>query len=606
MNGIEWISGRPWDAMDLVHWFFDNDTAALKAVRASSGPLSALISQTAKSIECKPGAIINAASCALALVNRNGEIVLRTPQFAEAGIGDLLDMGEFEALNDSVSFAKMDVDKGARFVFLARSTVFQDVALPNTWRNAIKADDYLAILPFFRSENVLRYACYSAGLNDTQTKVVVASIRAGNAKAGAALAGISHQRARALISQALTVTGHTNFAGLVRRLATLSIGLLPNIVDFEDLVRSIWGLSERQVSLMALIATGVRRKEAAAALGISEAVAKKEMGVVYQTLGLETATDLSLFFSEHLLLSLLGGESVSIREVADLQSEPLSFVRRPDGSLIAISDYGPRSGKPVFYVHSSMTTRPVPKRLLAALCERGFRPISIDRPGFGLTATVPGGQFETAARDFEQVREALGLERPLAIARGGAQMLLALARLNPDALGGAVVINPDPRTPHSGARNGPLGMLKELFLSNPTVIAAIAKILSSRLTRRDVGNWLQKSVKGSAADEAVAESADVRDDYWRMVRGLATGSVEGYVAEQAAIATGHDEPLASCSWRWKFVIGSQDTLHDPVEVERYWSSLVPEANFQRVEEGGRLLAFSHVELLVEELAALIR
>lgn len=588
---------------ELLQWFLDNDFAALDVARRSPGHLSELIERQSEA-GCSPGAIINASVCALAQIDESGRVIARTPQFDECGLGDAIDLGEFEPLGKDLSFARIATARGTQLVILTTQAALSGWRLPASWQAPAEAPAHLALVPYFRSEHALGYACYSAGLNETQARAVLASIRHGSIRKGAASAGLSYQRARALVAQALAVTGNANFPGLVSQLTMLSIGLLPNLIDFDDLVRDMWGLTARQVSLMGLIAAGITRKEAAATLGLSEAVAKKEMAAVYQTLGIESAVDLSLFLTEHLLLGMLEGSNVRIREFVDLQSEPLAFFKRPDGSRIAVSDYGPRSGRPVFYIHSSMTTRPVPRRLLAALAARGFRTIAIDRPGFGSSAPAAGDQFEAAARDFEIVRQGLGIERPLALARGGAQMLLELARLNPGALGGALVINPDPRTPVSAARNGPLGAVKELFRANPAVIAFAAKVISSRLNRADVGKWLVKSVAGSPADEAAAQSDEVRDDYWRMIRGLVTGAVDGYVAEQVALASGVDRPLEGPSWRWQFFIGAQDRLHDPAEVERHWMSLIPEAGVNIVGDAGRLLAFTHAEMLIEELAAL--
>lgn len=589
---------------DLVGWLVDNETDVLRQAMQRPDTLADFIRSRASRSLWYPGAVINAAACAVGLMDRYGRLLASTPQYDETGLKDSFSLSAFRSLAQGVRFARIQSCGVTRLVFVASADSLGSWSIPVAWREAARKAALVVIIPLFRSKHTLRYACDSLGLSPAQARVLVATVTHGSIREGSLRAGVSYQRARALVSQALSMTGDHNLTALVRRLVSVSLGLIPNSLNFSSLVKDIWGLNERQVSLMGLVAAGVDRQQAATVLGMSHATAKKEMTMIYETLGIKTSVDLSVVMSEHIMLSLLQGSTIGVREFADLHTEPLTFLRREDGSRIAISDYGPSGGLPVIYIHSSMTSRPTPKRLRLALAKRGFRVISVDRPGYGLSDSVAGHPFRAAAADLEAVRYGLGLDQPLAIARGGAQVLLELARMNPAALRAAMVINPDPRTPYSAARHGPIGAFKELFLSSPAVISLTAKIFSSRLNKADLGEWLLKSVRGSAMDEHVANQEDVRADYWRMVRSFATGAISGYIAEQTELARHGDEPLTQDSWRWRFIIGSQDTLHDPLEARAYWQSRVPAACFDLVEDGGRLLAFSHADYLAEQLASL--
>jgi pimeloyl-ACP methyl ester carboxylesterase len=560
-----------------------------------------------------PGAIINVSSFAVALLNGNGCLLAATPQYREVGLDETLfsnkslafneiAFNKFESFGNGLRYAQVESSGSTQLVFLASIDALRDWRLPEAWKSLTAQSTWVAIAPCFRSRHTLQYACDALGLTAAQAKVLIATIQYGNIRSGASKAAVSYQRARALVAQALKVTASQNLPGLIQQIVLLSMGLIPQSVRFDSLVKDIWGLTERQVSLMTLIAAGVRRQSAASAIGISYAAAKKELAVIYETLGVQSSVELSVFLSEHIVLSLLQGSTVRVREFAQLHTEPLQFLRRADGSRIAISDYGPSGATPVLYIHSSMTSRPIARSLHRALAARGFRVISIDRPGYGLSDPVEGHHFRAAAQDLHALINSLGLNQPLAIARGGAQVLLELARIYPRALSAAVVVNPDPRTPGSTTRHGFLGALKEIFSRHPACIALTAKMLSSRLNKTSLGEWLVKSGEGSAVDVEVASRDTVQEDYWRMVRSLATGAVSGYVAEQIELGGHGDEPLSGHSWHWRFILGAHDTLHDPHETQAYWQARVPDASFDWVHDGGRLLSFSHPDYLADQLA----
>lgn len=593
-------------SVDVLEWFFDQPEQALATMQKAPEALELALTFQSENLEHVDGAIINATAFAAALLDRDGHIIESTALFDETG---LLEPFEDIALNpmieaEGVVFRKALTKRGATLVAFTRMAELEGWAFPAEWSGKITHKNIIAILPHFQSKQSLEHACLALGLTVAETRIAVSIIKLGDIQTAAIDTGISYQRARALVSSALKRTSARNMPELVRKIADVSIGLTPQSASYEALLMDIWGLSARQVALASLITDGLTRDQAAAALGISASVAKKEMSAIFETFGVRNSMGLTLLMREHALASLLTRSSQSIREIADLRSEPLHFAYRDDGSRIAFSDYGPAGGVPVFYFHSSMTSRHPPKGILRELNTSGCRVIAIDRPGFGLTDPASDNQFETAAQDFEIVRKKLKLSASFAVARGGAQALLAIARNNPSALRGVVLINPDPRSVSSHARSGPLGAAKELYFRNPRIIASIARLLCSRLTRERLGHWLAKSLKGSPADEAAAANSAIIDDYWRAVRSLSTGRVSGYVAEQVAIASGVDEPLQVETWPWKILIGEQDTLHDAADVELYWRNVLPFASVERIADAGRMLAFTHPELVSKSILSL--
>jgi len=113
---------------------------------------------------------------------------------------------------------------------------------------------------------------------------------------------------------------------------------------------------------------------------------------------------------------------------------------------------------------------------------------------------------------------------------------------------------------------------------------------------------MQRSLKGSAPDEAAIGDPEIVRDYFRAQRGLATGQLEGVVNEETDFARGAPPPPLP-GVRWQVLVAAHDTMHDPAEVLAYWRRVLPDARFQVVEDAGRLLAMSHPHHVVEALAA---
>lgn len=451
----------------------------------------------------------------------------------------------------------------------------------------------------------LERACAAFGLTVSQTRLVQAVVGAGSIKAAAETLGISHVTGRETLSEIYRRTGARRLPELVGLLSGMAFGLLPSRADHGSLLVDVWGLTAKQASIALLIASGAAREEAARALGLSVAVVRKDLEQVFATLRVASASELARTVSTISALGTLLDATGGRVAFADPRAEPLRLLPRGDGSRIAWSDYGPMGGKPVLVVHSSMTSRPVPSGLVAALQARGFRVLSVDRPGFGLSDPVPGlragehDPFDAAARDVVTLLAALKLSRIDILARGGAQAVLALARRAPERLGKVLLVNPDPHTGSDAHRQGPLGAFKEAYLRRPELIGTFARLVAGSLTRERAHRMLRQAMRGSPPDEcAVADPAMV-DDYWRSVRMLANGRIEGYINEQVAIVRdGKPDPAPGLT-HWSVLIGTYDTMHDPAHVERYWRDVLPDSRFERVHGAGRFLAMTHTAAVIE-------
>lgn len=482
--------------------------------------------------------------------------------------------------------------------------------LPEPASRALKdapAARVLVVAALTTPEQPLRRACNAFGMTGLEARVTDATLRAGSVRAGAVALGLSYATAREAMSSALGKVGSARMPGLLHRLSLLAFGIFPAGNEAPALLVDRWGLKPRQAQIAMLLAQGLTRAETARAMGVSEATVKKQTDIVFQTLGVSGAAEMVRSISIATVMQALADASHGRIGWVDKNAEPLRFIRRPTRGRIALSEYGSPKGRPVLILHSSMTTRHPPLRLVAKLVHQGFRVIAIDRPGFGLTDRSDAAEdsdcdpFAEAAHDMAIVLDRLRIERTDIIGRGGAQAAVAFAGLYPERCGRVVLVNPDPLSTRDERRWGILGSFKEAYQRRPGLILPAARLIARVMTRDYISKALHKSMRGSPPDSALLEDQQVIDDYYRAVRMFATGRIEGYVREQLYFARGKtfDYPVDGSGWL--ALIGAHDTLSDPRNTLSYWREILPRSEFEVLPNHGRLMAYADPDLIVERL-----
>jgi pimeloyl-ACP methyl ester carboxylesterase/DNA-binding CsgD family transcriptional regulator len=400
--------------------------------------------------------------------------------------------------------------------------------------------------------------------------------------------------------------GVSRTPALVERITSLTFGVLP-AADADGALIDIWGLSIRQAAVAALLASGAGRREAARSLGVSEAVVKKRADEVYQILQVGSAAALARKVVEARTVRWLTHLSRGDLGFMDVGTEPLQLILRPGGGRIAVSDYGPFSGRPVLVSHTLMSTRPVNRSLVRALQGVGWRPIAIDRPGYGLSDEVDGAEpgqhdpYATAAEDVTLVMNALQIARFDLVVRVSAGLALAVQARMPERLGRVVLVNPGLPLSHDRRRQGPFGVAKEAYLRNPALPQVLLRALSHALTPNRFVSAMRALVRGSPPDEQAVEDPALMRDYFRAQRLFATGRLAGVLNEQLAYAHGSKPQPVSGVRDWEILVGAHDTLHDPTDMLTYWRSVLPDAGWRLAEDAGRLMAFTHPQLIVAAL-----
>lgn len=562
-------------------------------------------------------ALLRPESIAAALVSPRGAILHATDAFIREADGAALDRGQIarvirtgRSIVDTVAVGDGETARSVMFAY-APARAAASWPLPADLLAAAADAPDAAIVVTVNSAFAgpsLEEACRAFALSGLQSRVALATIRGGGVKPAAVELGVSYDTAREALAVAMKQLGVNRLPAFVHRLTSFAFGLLPEASAAEALADQ-WGLTERQAAIAVLIADGLSRSMAAGALGVSESVVKKELDQIYLLLDANSAAGLARRLAEANALRWITEATAGDMGFFDSRAEPLQFVRRADGSRVAVSDYGPRGGKPVLFVHSSLTSRVIGRRLLRALQAEGYRPISIDRPGFGLSDEHAGMRpgehdpYATAAQDAVLVLERLRIERIDVVARGGAQFVLALHRRAPQLIARAVLVNPDPHSTANDRSIGPIGAFRQAYLRNPALIRVAASVIGKGLTYERTRRLLETSLAGSEADELAIRDGEVVRDYFHAQRMFSTGRVAGYVNEQTEfVRTSKPTPVAGTR-RWRVLVAAHDTMHDPRHVLAYWRDVLPDAEFTLVEDGGRLMALSQPEKVLAALEA---
>lgn len=560
-------------------------------------------------------ALLRAERLGAAVVDRRGEPLFANDAWRQAFAGSGVDAALLTEVITQGGRRTALIDHGETIAgrstaFYAAAPLARDWTLPPEALASLedsRAAAVIVVVGALSAAQVLTDVCSAFGLTDLQARIAIGLVRTGDVRGAAQQAGVSYQTARKVAFDAMRRVGAPRITGLIERLVRLSFGVWPEGEAGAAELTDVWGLSARQASLALRIAEGLSRAEAAAASGISEATAKKELEVVFGVMGVHSAAALARAVTEARALSLITDATHGEALLDSDRTEPLTLLRRAGGSQVAFSDYGPRSGRPVLILHSSSNSRPQPSRLVSALQAQGFRPLSLDRPGFGLTDPHPdkargrADPFAAAVDDMRLLVEHLKLDRIDIIARGGAQVAVAMAREAPQLMGRVLLVNPDPSSASHSRRRGPVGAIQEAYYRHPDLIEGLVRLIVSNLSPEQSRRMILKAVEGSPLD--MATFADPRNlaDYARGFRMFATGRVSGYVAEQTAIGRWTSPPLTGVD-HWRVLLSRHDFLHDPARTFAVWRDVLPGARIDWVEDASRMMAISHAGLVARSLA----
>jgi len=461
----------------------------------------------------------------------------------------------------------------------------------------------VAALSLSHMGDEIERAARAMGLSNLEARIAGALFALGSIKKAAVHAKVTYHTARKALSNAMKVTGLTRQTSLIQKLSQLATVTSPPRDAVENILIDVYNLTRRDAKLVHLLCEGYSRSDAADIAGLSAAVAKDRFAHIFETLDITSATNLPPLVMSAFGAAALLHEAEPIVRSPHVRRAPLRLIQGPDARMIAVNDYGPKEGSPVLIVHSSLSTRHQFRTVIEALQSNGFRPFTIDRPGFGLTdpAEESPDRFATGTHDVAVVCDQLGFEKIDVLTRGGAFHALALARDLKDRIGKVIVINPDLLQHDCSKRKGQLGMVRFAFDRYPDSIAKVAAWIASSLSKTRIETIIRFGVGDAQSDiESFSDTRNL-DDFARSIMAFSTGQLSGFIREQRGYVLQTAVAGVEDGSNWRILLGDDDPIHDVAEMKSYWSRTVPGAEFQDVPGAGRFISLSHTQNVIDIL-----
>ncbi len=458
-----------------------------------------------------------------------------------------------------------------------------------------------AVAAFRPADHALVEAARAYRLTPAEADLCKALVRQGDLKRAAKERGIAYETARKVIASVMRKTGSKRQTDLVRTVMMLAGGDISASQNLAAVLCDLFSMTRRQAELCVLVADGSTREAAAQLLGISAQRAKAELKVAYQACNVASAVDLSRIVSEvDALKGLANACEVTVRP-GGRDAEPLLLIPRQWAEgRIAVADHGPETATPLLLFHTTMGGRFWGKPFIAALQSAGYRPISIERSGYGLSDYVPGDPVETALRDTHEVLDALGLESAQVIARCTISSLIACAGIAHGRFSGGVMLWPDPPNRSDRPRTRMTDFARQIYTEFPAMGHNFARILVNRTSDQHIEKLWRRASEGIAVDLELLNDPDFCADTVRGTRQVVQG-FEGFLAEALALGDGPNPRPVTSAIGWTVLVGEGYEKYDSSDAMRFWGDALPGAAVRQVQRG---VHFLHATNTADILAAL--
>lgn len=175
--------------------------------------------------------------------------------------------------------------------------------------------------------------------------------------------------------------------------------------------------------------------------------------------------------------------------------------RLPDGRQLGFASYGDPQGRPLFYFHGWPSSRYQGVLVHEGALARGLHVIAPDRPGIGLSDSLPERSFAAWPTDVAALADALDIDRfaILGVSGGGPYALATAAALPERVTATAVVCGAPPFADPADRRHmhwvyRTLAGLKSLRRAATPVALGASRWMISRGRERAPMSWLMRSV----------------------------------------------------------------------------------------------------------------
>lgn len=449
-----------------------------------------------------------------------------------------------------------------------------------------------------RSSELAQRAARALDLTALEARLAEALLFAPNLDVAAADAGVGRETARDALRRINAKAGVRRTPELVARLIEVMCATQGQGEDDALLAEHALGLTRAEARVAVQIGRGATTPEAARTLKLKPETVKSHMKAVLQKTGAKGAKDLARLFVEarELVTVATAAEPVFGEEEGGGR---LRIVASRDGARrIALIDYGPYDGDPVFVFHGAAAGRRLPDAYRQGLIDAGLRPIVVQRPGFGLTDPQRGDYAMAAAEDMATVVERLRLKSVRLIVRDtGVPAGLAFAKSFSHLLGPSILMNPHPPMSQTQPHANFVAAVQKHLLHNPELVSVFAEFLRRQGTTPLIEKVMFRALSEVEVDGRALNDPAVRRFLVRDIQALCARSIWGFAAEHAVYANGWEPPAGLTSGAGWTVVISTDL---PDQGDLAWLR-IPRLKRAEIAGAGVLLQFTHPQEIVRLL-----
>lgn len=416
--------------------------------------------------------------------------------------------------------------------------------------------------------------------------------------------GLSAAGARKRVAALYRATGVSGLTALLAQTTRLLTDEFVSDQQYDAGLQAVLGLTPAQANVARLVGAGHDLPAIAVRLGLSAHTVRDHARAALERAAAPRLKD----------LAQLAGEAAAVHAIA-MGSDGLHHDRgglldatrilRRGNRQIGLADYGPATADamPIIVCHGGMGMRRVGPHLAAALQAQGFRPIGIDRPGFGLSDAAAGeAHFTAAADDMARALDALGLERSIVAGLdGGTPAALAFWQRHGARLAMGVLVSPRP--PASGrSGNRVVDRFARAAMARPDIINGLWRIIRQRAGSAMVGRLADRLFSGHPVDAALLADAGFRTGMIAELLTCGIRSGTGIIAEQTEYR--HWQPAGGGPTReWLILVADGDPLWTPAlgASQSSWAVL-GQPHWQRLAGAGRFAITSHATEIAAAVA----
>ena len=310
--------------------------------------------------------------------------------------------------------------------------------------------------------------------------------------------------------------------------------------------------------------------------------------------------------SEAVALLVTSPAGLAMQDAVDAPPAPPLLLRMGNRDL-AFADYGPRSGRPVIFLHCWGGSRLHVPADVQPLYSHGLRVVVPERPGLGYSSMTAEDSLDVCAADVERLADHLGFASFDVIGHTmGSIVACAVARRMPQRVRSLTLVSPLSPLRGLSDLHGMLPVAKLLAgisLRLPAAAPSLLKLLVGRVRREPAVYFENILPHLPPADAAVMSQPRVRARYLTAVAESIAHGDDG-VLKDLRLQTCRWEHLLPVPSRLPVVLwhGEQDR-HVPILHSERLLALLPQATLHRVADAGHYLLYHSWDRILAHLAA---